>query len=80
MKDETSVKRPCKSCDEPGATATALPELGGASIIDENGDEIPITEAMIRATLDELDAAWHRERRRRERARRRPRHPRSREA
>ena len=44
------------------------PDLHGASLVDENGVETPITEAMITQALDELDAAWEHERERRARA------------
>lgn len=45
----------------PGPAHQKTPDLHGASLIDENGNEIPITEAMIAKALDDLDTAWYAE-------------------
>ena len=37
---------------------TANPGFNGAAIIDEHGNEVPITEEMIQAACNELKNAW----------------------
>ncbi|MCH2556947.1 MAG: hypothetical protein MK005_06565 [Alcanivorax sp.] len=34
-------------------------EFNGAAVVDEQGREIPITEAMILRACRELEQAWH---------------------
>lgn len=35
------------------------PDFHGAALIDDNGREIPITEAMIREACEALEDQWH---------------------
>jgi hypothetical protein len=49
---------PLKTSSHPHRSSNPERHLHGAAIIDEHGNEVPITESMIRQTLDMLaDAA-----------------------
>lgn len=39
--------------------ASSRREFNGAALVDEQGREIPITEAMILRACRELEQAWH---------------------
>ena len=39
--------------------ASGRREFNGAALVDEQGREIPITEAMILRACRELEQAWH---------------------
>jgi hypothetical protein len=47
-------------CDDRSSSPTHKPadHLNGASIIDEDGRELPITEEMIQRALDEAHRRW----------------------
>ena len=46
------------SIDNNSAHLSSETDFHGAAIIDENGNEVPITEEMILQACDELSCSW----------------------